>query len=131
MIIHHKYSAFLLSLILTLAGISHFIIPNEFLKAMPPYLPFPLLLIYVSGLFEIVLAAFLVKENYRSQAGLVASAYFVILIPIHVYVSLNGIEMFGVADKALLWLRTVFQAVFIYWAYSFRTSSTHFCADQS
>jgi len=35
-------------------GISHFIAPDTFMKLMPPPIPEPLLMIYISGFFEIL-----------------------------------------------------------------------------
>ena len=35
-------------------GISHFTDTNWFLQIVPPYLPFKLELVYVSGIFEII-----------------------------------------------------------------------------
>jgi uncharacterized membrane protein len=44
-------------------------------------------------------------------------AYFIAILPAHVHVAWNGIEMFGIRDPRLLWGRLVFQAVFVAAAY--------------
>jgi uncharacterized membrane protein len=127
-----KISPYILSFVLAVAGVAHFVIPREFLKAMPPYFLYPLPLIYITGIVELVFAIFLLLKNRHRSLGRVIAVYFVILIPVHVHVSLNGIEMFGVADKALLWMRTLFQGFFIYWAYSLddERASSHSPVDQ-
>ena len=46
-----------------------------------------------------------------------SALYILALIPAHIHVSINSIEMFGIKSPAILWARTAFQAVFIYWAF--------------
>ena len=41
-------------------GISHITDPNWFLQIVPPYLPFKLELVYVSGFFEIIFGFMLI-----------------------------------------------------------------------
>ena len=46
----------LLGLLFILAGINHFVRPGFYVAIMPPYLPWHLELVYLSGLFEVLLA---------------------------------------------------------------------------
>ena len=48
-----------LAVFLTVAGTLHFILPDFYLKIMPPYLPWPLELVYVSGFIELALGLLL------------------------------------------------------------------------
>lgn len=43
---------YLLALLMTLAGLNHFISPEVYLLIMPSYLPWHLFLVYLSGLLE-------------------------------------------------------------------------------
>ena len=47
-------SRYLLAAFMIGAGVMHFVRPAFFLKIMPPYLPWHLTLVYVSGLFEVL-----------------------------------------------------------------------------
>ena len=56
------------------AGVGHFTSTDFFVKIMPPYLPFHRELVYVSGVFEIVLGVLLlIPQTTRLAAwGLIA-----------------------------------------------------------
>lgn len=109
-----------LCLILSLAGMVHFMDPYAFANSIPLFVPYKLELIYVTGALEFVLVAGLVLKKSRPLFAQLTALYFVLLIPIHLYVAINSIPMFGVSDPLLLWGRTLFQFVFIWWAYSLR-----------
>ena len=106
-----------LGVILFVAGVLHLVRPSIFLKAMPPYIPYHLECIYITGALEIIFAFGLASESYRNLTSKILIAYFIAILPAHIHVSLNQIEMFGVSSPYLLWGRTLFQVVFICWAY--------------
>ena len=46
---------YLLGIFFVGAGVLHFVNPGFYLKFMPPYLPWPLALVYLSGLAELLM----------------------------------------------------------------------------
>jgi len=52
-----------------IGGISHFVFTVPFLKIMPPYIPYPLVMVYISGFFELVGACAIMSARWRSAAG--------------------------------------------------------------
>ena len=52
-----------------IGGITHFVIPEPFLRIMPPYIPFHLAAVYVSGAFELLGAFGILVKPVRSFAG--------------------------------------------------------------
>ncbi len=50
------------------AGVLHFVLPRFYLRIMPPYIPYPKLVVYLSGLIEIGLGAMLTLTDTRSLA---------------------------------------------------------------
>lgn len=104
-----------LSAILGAAGVVHLVDPGVFLPAMPPYLPWHLGLITSTGVLELAAAAGLwaPRPGLRRASAWCLAAYFVAILPAHVHVAVNGIEMFGIRDPRLLWGRLAFQAVFV------------------
>lgn len=113
--IHHSYK--LLVVIYLAAALIHFIYPPVFIPAIPDFLPFPKVIVFVTGLLEVLLAIGLMTSKFRSKTALLSCFYLVALIPAHIHVSVNEIEMFGVSNTFLLWLRTLFQIPLIYWSY--------------
>jgi hypothetical protein len=98
------------------AGLIHLVSPSLFIPAIPSFFLFPLEIIWITGLLEIILAAGLLHKRSQDFCAQFIAFYFILLIPIHVYVALNGIEMFGIQHKALLWLRCLLQFPLIFWA---------------
>ena len=52
-----KIFLIIMSIFYISAGINHFYDTNWFLKIMPPYIPYHLELVYISGIFEILLGS--------------------------------------------------------------------------
>ena len=50
-------------------GIGHFMATDFFVRIMPPYIPYPEAMVWLSGVAELVLAAALLSRRLRSAAG--------------------------------------------------------------
>ena len=98
------------------AGIYHFINPRMYLKIMPPYLPFHLPLIYISGLCEILIAVLLIPESTRVLGAWLTVALLIAVFPANIQMLIN----FRKRNTPGLWiavLRIPLQALLIYWAW--------------
>lgn len=117
-------SKYLLSLLMILAGVLHFVRPGFFLKIMPPYLPYHLELVYLSGVFEIALGiSLLIPRLSRIAAwGIIALLIAVFPANIHLY---QHQEILPAAPGVHL-LRLLFQGVLIWMAY-LQTGSMKVC----
>ena len=107
---------FILALFFVLAGANHFRVPDFYTKMIPPYLPFPLFLVYLSGAFEIVLGAALLIPRCRRMAAWGLIALLVAVFPANIHMALNP-EGFSAYSPSTLWARLPLQAVFVIWAY--------------
>jgi uncharacterized membrane protein len=108
----------LLTLVMVGMGAMHFVDPVSFTRAMPPWVPWHLAMVYISGVFEILGGLGLVPERTRSAAGLGLMALYVAIFPANVHMALNNIS-FG-ADPVptwALWVRLPMQLVLIGLAY--------------
>ena len=110
-----KYS---LGLLFILGGLYHFINPALYLRMMPPYLPWHLFLIYLSGFFEMALGLLLLVPKYTRLAAWGLIALLVAVFPANVHMALNP-QLFPDLPRVALWLRLPLQVVFIAWAYWF------------
>ena len=109
-----KYS---LGLLFVLGGLYHFINPAFYLRMMPPYLPWHLFLIYLSGFCETALGLLLFIPKYTRLAAWGLIALLVAVFPANVQMALNP-QQFPEIPPLALWLRLPLQLVFVAWAYS-------------
>lgn len=106
----------LLALLLTAAGVNHFINADFYVRIMPPYLPWHLELVYLSGFFETVLGILLVIPRCARLAAWGAIALLIAVFPANLHMALNT-NYYTEAPALVLWLRLPLQLVFIAWAY--------------
>ena len=109
---------YFLGLSFVLAGLYHFINPTFYLRMMPPFLPWHLFLIYLSGFFEMALGMLLLVPKYTRLAAWGLIALLVAVFPANVHMALNP-QLFPDLPRVALWLRLPLQAVLIAWAYWF------------
>ncbi|MBW4515720.1 MAG: DoxX family protein [Timaviella obliquedivisa GSE-PSE-MK23-08B] len=120
----------ILSVSLTIVGITHFIKPEQFARIVPPQLPSPLGLVYISGFFEILGGLSLLVPSVSVAAAWGIIALFIAVFPANINQAINSISIEGIPDYPwLYWLRLPFQAVLIAWAWwytkpSFKSSTS-------
>jgi len=107
-------SSLLLAGLFCFAGIMHFRKPGFFLKAMPPYIPFHMTAVLVSGVFEILGGLGLILPKTRRLAGLGLMALLVAVFPANIYMATDSAR-FAPIPQAVLWLRLPLQFVLIAW----------------
>lgn len=99
-------------------GANHFINPDFYLRMMPPFLPAHLFLVYLSGVFEILLGVLLLIPKYARLAAYGLIALLVAVFPANVYMSLNP-ALFPEFSQFALYARLPLQLVLILWAFWF------------
>ena len=107
---------YLLAIFFVLAGINHFFNTAFYLKIMPPYFPWPLLLVYLSGFLEIVLGILLPVPKFTRVAAWGVIALLVAVFPANLHMALNH-ELYPEHSVTALWLRLPLQLVLMAWAY--------------
>jgi uncharacterized membrane protein len=108
-------SKYLLAIFMIGAGTMHFVQPEFYVKIMPPYLPWHLALVYLSGFFEIALGALLLVPRFSRLAAWGIIALLVAVFPANIYLYQHQ-EILPAAPIVHL-LRLPLQAIFILWAY--------------
>ena len=99
------------------AGVNHFISPEPYVWIIPPYLPWALALVYVSGAAEIIGGIGLLFTQTRKIAAYGLIALLVAVFPANINGALQGTSVSGDIPSWLLWLRLPFQTVLILWVY--------------
>ncbi len=111
-------SRYLLGALFIVAGLNHFWHTPFYRAMMPPYLPAPLALVYLSGVAEIGLGALLLFVRLQVIAAWGLIALSIAVFPANVHMALNP-ELFTQFSPTGLWLRLPLQAVVIAWAYCY------------
>jgi uncharacterized membrane protein len=105
---------------ISLVGILHFAIPDPFVKIVPSILPHPLLLVYISGFFEIAGGIGLLVPRVSQAAAWGLILLFIAVFPANINMAVNQIDLPGIPDSsALRWGRLPLQAVLIAWAWGY------------
>ena len=103
-------------------GALHFVSPASYLAIMPPYIPWPLAMIYISGAAEIlggigVLAPDgTVIPRSRAWAAWGLVALLVCVSPVHINMCLHP-EQFPAIPLWAIWVRLPLQLPLIGWAW--------------
>jgi len=108
---------YLLAIGFVLAGVMHFLKPDFYVAIMPPYLPWHLELVWISGFFEILGGVgVLFPPPIRRWAAWGLVALLIAVFPANMHVALNDIGVGGNPPSPLFnWVRLPFQLVFIAW----------------
>jgi uncharacterized membrane protein len=114
----------LLGIGLTLAGINHFADSDFYVQIVPPYMSWPLELVYVSGAIELALGALILIPRYSMFAAWGIIALFVAVFPANVHMAVNS-QLYPAFSPVALWIRLPLQGVLIAWAYWFTRPNDH------
>lgn len=108
-------SHLLIAALFITAGVLHFVRPSFFTRIVPPSLPQPLLLVYVSGIAEILGGVGVLVPSTRVWAGYGLIALLIAVFPANVYM-LYAAERVGMGIAPVwLWLRLPLQLLLIWW----------------
>jgi len=107
---------YLLGLLLIIGGIAHFTMTGFYVNAMPDYLPFHEMIVYISGVVEILLGVLLVIPKTTKKAAVGIIILFIAIFPANVNMYLNHENFPDMSETSLL-IRLPIQLVLIAWAY--------------
>ncbi len=101
------------------AGLNHFRAPSFYVQIMPPWVPWHLPMVILSGVAEIVLGVLVLVPRTRRLAAWGLVALLVAVFPANLHMALNEVRIDGElpAPAWALWLRLPLQGVLIAWAW--------------
>ena len=111
-----------------IAGVTHFTNREFFVSIVPPYLPWPEMLVYVSGVVEIVLGVLLLVPSMTRLAAWGQIALLIAVFPANIHMAMNP-ELYPGTPYAALLIRLPLQGVMVAIAYWF-TRPTDIAAKQ-
>ncbi len=109
---------FILAILYINVGITHFTNPDFFLVIVPDYLPYHLFIVYVSGLFEIILGLMLLFKKTRKYGGIGLIFLLILVFPANIFLfqSAEAQSVYEIS-KNKAFVRMFFQAPLILLAY--------------
>jgi uncharacterized membrane protein len=106
---------YVIAILFVIGGILHFINTDLYLKIMPPYIPWHLAMVYISGVAEIAGGVGLLVPVLRKPAAWGLVALLIAVFPANVYMAMDRIQVTSrPIPQALLWARLPLQAVMIW-----------------
>jgi uncharacterized membrane protein len=100
------------ALLFLTSGTCHFLLTRFFVAIMPPYLPWHLAAVYVSGVFELFGAIGLLVPATRRAAGIGLFVLTIFVTPANVHMWLHP-ELFPEISESLLFWRLPAQAALL------------------
>jgi len=112
---------YLMGLGYVVAGVLHFVVPELYAQIIPPILPAPLALVYLSGVAEIACGVGVLIPRTRRYAAWATIALLVAIFPANVYMATSMVVVDGIGGSdpspLIRWARLPLQGVLILWAY--------------
>ena len=110
-----------MSIMLLFTAIGHFAFTKGMSMMIPKIIPFKESIIYLSGIFEILLALGLIIPKFQIVSGWALIVFLLLMLPANIYASLNHVNYqkgtFDGNGLIYLWFRIPLQFLFIIWAY--------------
>lgn len=107
-----------LSLFFTFTAIGHFISSDEMATMLPPFIPFRIELIYLTGVLELLGAIGVWIPRLMRLTGFLLILMLIGVLPANVYSAMNRIDFGGHGvGPAYLLVRVPFQLFVIWWTY--------------
>ena len=109
---------YLLGIMFVTLGINHFINPDFYVNIMPPYLPWHLELVYLSGFFEAAFGILVMVPRFTRIAAWGLIAVVIAVFPANIHMAVNS-HLYPDISPIFLWIRLPLQLIFIAWPYWF------------
>ena len=113
---------YVLAVLMIGIGVLHFVAESFFVQIVPPFLPAPRVLVWISGIAEIALGVGLIPARIRRWAGYGCVALYIAVFPANIYMAVSNVQIQGMPEgfeqpsPLMLWLRLPLQLVLIAWA---------------
>ena len=96
------------------SGTFHLIAPAQFLPLLPDWMPYPLALVYISGVAELVAAIGLIAK-FR-WAPIFTALVLLAVWPANWWAAIEATSNGEIVIAVIAWLRLPLQLLLIYWA---------------
>ena len=112
-----QISLYIMSFFYIAAGVYHFVKPKFYLYMMPAYIPAHKVMVWLSGVAEVILGIGLLFDATRSFSAWGIILMLIAFFPVHISMLID--PRFDKISRAFLWARIPLQFLAIWWAYLF------------
>ena len=110
-----------MSIMLVFTAIAHFVFTKGMSMMIPDFVPFKENVIYLTGIFEILLAIGFQIPKFRIISGWLLIVFLLFMLPANIYASIHKVNYqkgtFDGNGLLYLWFRIPLQILFIIWTY--------------
>ncbi|MGJ8658407.1 MAG: DoxX family protein [Cellulophaga fucicola] len=110
-----------MSIMLVFTAIGHFIFTKGMSMMVPQFIPFKNSFVYLTGIFEILLAIGLLIPKLKVISGWTLIIFLLLMLPANIYASIHNVNYqkgtFDGNGLAYLWFRIPLQVLFVIWTY--------------
>lgn len=110
-----------MSVMLCFTAIGHFAFTQGMAMMIPKFIPFKESFVYLTGIFEILMAIGLLIPRFKYISGWALIVFLLTMLPANIYASINHVNYqkgtFDGPGISYLWFRIPLQIVFIIWTY--------------
>jgi uncharacterized membrane protein len=107
---------YVLGIAFALAGANHFVMTDFYVSIMPPYLPWHLFLVYLSGVIEFACGVGLLVPRISRVAAWGMFATSLAVFPANIHMALHT-GLYPQFSVTAMWLRLPLQLVLLVWIY--------------
>lgn len=101
---------YLLALFFFVAGITHFTQDEAYAGIVPPLLPFPFIIVWVTGIMELFFAVGLAIKKFRKISGFWLAPFLLAVLPANIYMAMYNIPLGDMeSSSTALWIRVALQ----------------------
>jgi len=113
-----KYSCWGLGCAFVFFFIGHIVQAEGMVTMLPPWVPYRLALVYLTGLLELLIAIALFIPKWQTRAATTAVVVLVVFFPANIYAAFNSVGLGGHQwGPSYLLIRAPLQIILIGWAY--------------
>lgn len=114
----NKYACWGLGLAFLFFFIGHIVKANGMADMLPPWVPFKIPLIYITGVIELLVGIALFISRFQLVAAKLSVIIFIVFFPANIYAALNSVGLGGHQwGPIYLLIRAPLQIILITWAY--------------
>lgn len=110
-----------ISVMLCFTAIGHFAFTKGMSMMIPPFIPFRIPIVYLTGIFEIMLAIGLLVPKLKVLSGWALIVFLLLMLPGNIYAAMHHVNYqkatFDGPGLSYLWFRIPLQILFLAWTY--------------